>query len=259
MSGSYFDQLYGCFIENQYLLEAATKPDIATMLDVGCATAPAYRYLKRNGLNGKVKYLGLDLSGPAVTRAQSIHPEARFEVTAGDPLVSKFPERFDLVYSRDTVLHQESPYTFLDDLLAVTGKVLILRLRTRDTGETCFDVESSCQFHYEQFWMPYIVLNIDELLDNLKGNERVRKIRFNRSYEVLGGNNQRFLPKNLYESATGGAETSLMIELGEPVADDFCEVIVDNVLEGHNWLRGHKWRLRFLSLRDRLLRPFTGK
>ena len=66
---------------------------------------------------------------------------------------------------------------------------MIIRLRTRDHGETEFDISKSCQMHYDKFWMPCIVLNIDELISYFKNNNNVVKVTMNRSYEVLGGVN----------------------------------------------------------------------
>ena len=50
-------------------------------------------------------------------------------------LYKKFNKKFDLVYSRDTVLHQTNPFAFLNNLINLTGKFLIIRLRTRDVGK----------------------------------------------------------------------------------------------------------------------------
>lgn len=108
------------------------------------------------------------------------------------------------MFSRDTILHQTGPYEFLQELLSVASKALILRVRTRDVGDTVLDVERSCQMHYDQHWMPYIVLNTDEFIDFLKKDKRVSKVTLNRSYEILGGQNYRYLPKDLYFSSAGG-------------------------------------------------------
>ena len=66
--------------------------------------------------------------------------------------------------------------------------------------------------HYDKHWMPYIVINTDELLDFIINVRKPASIRINKSYEILGGNNYRYLPKDLYFSSAGGAETSILID-----------------------------------------------
>jgi hypothetical protein len=72
--------------------------------------------------------------------------------------------RADVVFCRDVVLHQLDPYGFLSTLLDIAAKALVLRLRTRDVGATVLNAEISCQYHYDRHWVPYIVLNTDELI-----------------------------------------------------------------------------------------------
>ena len=146
------------------------------------------------------------------------------------------------------MLHQEDPYRFIDSLLSSAKKSLILRLRTRDTGETIFDKNLSCQMHYDNYWMPYIVLNIDELIQFISQSERVKTIVINKSYEVLGGHNQRYLPKDLYFSKTGCAETSLLIDLGKEKCKREKEVIISSDLEGNMYLKNKRFKSLFYRL-----------
>ena len=74
-------------------------------------------------------------------------------------------KNYDIVYSRDTVLHQLEPFKFIKSLIDVAKDTLILRLRTRDLGSTIYDPEYSCQLVSGEEWVPYIVLNYDELIE----------------------------------------------------------------------------------------------
>jgi hypothetical protein len=66
---------------------------------------------------------------------------------------------YDIVYSRDTVLHQLEPYKFIKSLIDVTKDTLILRLRTRDLGSTIYDPEySKRNNNVGNNGVPYIVL-----------------------------------------------------------------------------------------------------
>lgn len=251
-----FNFAYGNFAEQRYLRATAQRLQKPSILDVGCATGTTYRFLRNSMGEGAFDYLGLDLSEPAIEQATRLYPQEKFVAKGREPLAEYLPKRHDVVFSRDTVLHQTSPYEFLTDLLSAAEKVLILRLRTRDSGATVFDTEQSCQMHYDQYWMPYIVLNTDELVAFLRSNAAVRRVTMNRSYEILGGQNSRYLPKELYFSSAGAAETAVMIELDRGnKATRPVEVVFENALEGHAFLRRHRLKRYFYATLSRALRP----
>ena len=251
----HFNFAYGNFSEQRYLRSVIQRLNTPTVLDVGCATGTTYRFLRNNVGKSAFAYLGLDLSEPAVEYASKLYPEATFVTKGREPLVDYLDRRYDVVFSRDTVLHQTAPYEFAADLLAVANKALILRLRTRDDGETNFDVDQSCQMHYDQYWMPYIVLNTDELIAFFRADPAVKRITLNRSYEILGGHNYRYLPKDLYISSAGAAETAVLVELDrESTSSTPAEVVFQAELEGHAFLRQHRLKRYFYAALSRSLR-----
>lgn len=253
MGGRLFQFLYGNFQEIRYLRQALTDLPDATVLDVGCATGTTYRLLNMERRIVPGQYSGVDLSEPAICEAKRLYPEADFTATSvGDPL-----PRAGIVVSRDTVLHQSDPYGFLRMLMGAAENTLIVRLRTRDTGATELDTEQSCQMHYDKFWMPYIVLNTDELVEEIAADPRVNRITLNRSYEVLGGQNFRFLPKDLYFTAAGAAETAIRIDMG-PRTSEGPEVIYETRLEGQAFRRANRSRYYALTALDRIRRRFTS-
>ncbi|MBL4766402.1 MAG: class I SAM-dependent methyltransferase [Rhodobacteraceae bacterium] len=247
-----FNFMYGCFAEQKYLRSTVLAHPQSKILDVGCATGTTYRFLRNALKKDPFDYLGVDLSTPAVERAKSLYPEGDFRKKGHEKLLDFVGEKRDVVFSRDTVMHQTEPYNFLTELLEVTGRFLILRLRTRDHGPTVRDVERSCQMHYDSYWMPYIVLNIEELLEFLKSFPGVSNVVVNRSYEILGGQNFRYLPKELYFSEAGGAETSVLIEFSQGDAEQGTEIVYDNTLEGHAYLRKYRLRRYVYSALSRL-------
>jgi len=181
--------------------------------EIGCATGELYRYLSH--FYSRFRYVGFDISAPAVTRAKIKYPKGRFHLLSSgiDEIVSEFG-RPDVLWCRDVVMHQDNPYRFLDQLISLSRDSVILRLRTRDVGDTVFDSEMSCQLHWDKYWVPYIVLNTDELIQKIRAHGDVKKIVLSRHYEVLGGHNYRFLPKELYSKNTGTAETAVFIQKG---------------------------------------------
>ena len=241
-SNPHFNFVYGCFSEQRYLRSALFSLTDPRILDVGCATGTTYRYLRNVSGGRKFSYLGVDLSQPAIDRAKSLYPGVDFRKKGHEKLIDFAGGMYDVVCSRDTVLHQTHPYEFLRELLDVAGRFLILRLRTRDKGDTVLDIEQSCQMHYDRYWMPYIVLNTDELISFLKSFPAVSRIVLNRSYEVLGGQNYRYLPKELYFTAAGGAETSLLIELSREKSGGAAVIEYDGTLQGRAYLRQHRMR-----------------
>ena len=191
-------------------LQAASLP--CSLLEVGCATGEFYRYLKSRHPN--VRYTGCDISEVAINQARAkFQGEASFILTDED-LGAVASIKPDVVFCRDVILHQPDPYTFLQRLYAIAGKLLILRLRTRDVGLTETDPQKSCQLNYGQ-WAPYMILNCKELLDALQQlSPRPNKVVLQKHYMVLGGYHLRYLPKDCYLDETKTAESALLVEKG---------------------------------------------
>jgi len=198
------------FNEVRLLREAAaTRTGCRTLYEIGCATGEFGRYVER--YLPQLAYRGFDISRPAIERALAKYGSGKFTLYEGH--IRTFAQQFggaDIVFCRDVVLHQLDPYAFLSELLNIARGALILRLRTRDVGATVLDAEQSCQYHYDRHWVPYIVLNTDELIARLSGNKHVHHITISRRYEPLGGHNFRYLPKELFYSETRTAETAVL-------------------------------------------------
>ncbi len=213
MPGFLLKQHYENFNEGRLLNAFADDIRGDRMFEIGCATGELYRYIKR--YKSRFHYHGFDISAPGITRAQAKFPEGKFYLYDGR--VSGVADKHgqpDLVWCRDVVMHQAEPFEFLDQLLRLAGEALLVRLRTRDVGDTVTDPSQSCQLHWDQHWVPYIVVNTDELISRISAHEDVRRIVIARAYEVLGGNNLRYLPKDLYLSAAKAAETAVFIQKG---------------------------------------------
>ncbi len=181
--------------------------------EIGCATGELFRYL--NTKKYRCKYHGFDVSENALRAAKEKYPKGNFSRIQEN--TRQVFERFgqaDVVFSRDVIQHQTDVWGFLDSLIELTRHSLIMRIRTRDAGATCLDPELSCQAHYGKYWMPYIVINTDELCEHVGKFSEVKKINILNSYGILGGDNKRFVPKELYFSEAGTAETSILIEKG---------------------------------------------
>ncbi len=204
------------FNETRLLNEHLANHPSGTLLEVGCATGELYRYLKIR--HPRVSYIGVDISRPAIARAQQKYPEARFFLadprralreTWGSLGVAQPPE---VVYSRDVLHHQTDPFGFFTQLLGLATQALILRTRTRDQGETVTDPEMSCQYHYDG-WMPYIVINLQELIDQARKQVPQGELVIYRDHRILGGRENRFLPRECYLPDTGTAETAAAVFL----------------------------------------------
>ncbi len=186
------------------------------LVEVGCATGEFYRYLRLR--YPAMQYTGLDISEPVIARAQRKYPVGRFywcdpEVLLRDALRQQgIVEAPQVVYAKDVVHHQVRPLEFLDELLGSATEAVIVRLRTRDVGATEWDPDRSCQYHYEG-WMPYIVINLDELISRIRTVRPASEVVVYRHRMVLGGQVNRFLPKDCYRLETGTAETAVGVFL----------------------------------------------
>lgn len=212
--GSLLKRHYESFNEGRLLNEYKREINGQKFYEIGCATGELYRYLSL--YHKRFQYTGFDISKPALARAISKFPDANFHLLQSgiDSLVMEFGKA-DVIWCRDVVLHQKDPYAFLDNLMNSFNELLILRLRTREKGKTSYDSDSSCQLHWDKHWVPYIILNTDELIMHISKFPEVKKIIIARRFEVLGGQNFRFLPKDMYFRDTGTAETAVLVFKGE--------------------------------------------
>jgi len=227
-------KIYNNYNEFKLLNQVILKDEKCTLLDLGCATGELFRYFKHNFPN--IDYAGCDISRPAIERAKIKYPQGEFFVI--DHEMSQVRERKpDYVFNRDVVMHQPDPFEFLKLVCTIPQKGLFLRLRTRDQGKTELDIEKSCQKHYGG-WVPYVVLNCDEIISLLKSLKICSKVVLWKNYMLLGGVNHRYLPKDCYLESTGTAETAMYIELSKDSQN--LEVISKEVIDGN-----------FVSLFDR--------
>ena len=242
-----FKFLYGAFQENRYLVQTISSGN--TILDVGCATGTTARWLKCNGLFEPSNYLGIDVGKEVIDCAKSLYPDSTFETVTPDWIYLN-NHKYDVVFSRDVAVHQADPLSFIDALINSCSKTLILRLRTRDNGATILDTSRSCQAIGGEFWMPYIVLNINELVERIKLQPCVTGIEINRSYGVLGGQQGRYLPRELYFAEAGGSETSVRLQLSKHPSNNIPTVVYRNELEGHAFVKKYSRKTKLLKCMD---------
>ena len=204
---------YESFGEGKLLKKWKPNNGSGKLLEIGCATGELYRYI--HNYRRDLDYKGFDISQPAIERAKQKYPDGDFHklISGLDEIVESFGQP-EAVWCRDVVLHQKDPYLFLDKLIDLAKEALFVRLRTRDVGDTEFNSNISCQLHWDKYWVPYIVLNVDELISRIEENKNIKLLVIHRAYDVLGGHNHRFLPEDLYFSSTGTAETALFIQKG---------------------------------------------
>lgn len=212
---------YEAFSDVRILHKQLQASGIHRLLEVGCATGEFHRYLRIR--HPEMNYAGVDISRVALERARQKYPRGRFfTVDPGLPLrqglqAAGLPERWDCVYSKDVIHHQTDPFGFIGQLLEAASALLVFRTRTRDQGPTILDPEQSCQYHYRG-WMPYIVLNLRAMVDEIQRRAPGSEILLYRNRMVLGGEGGRFLPKECYLPETGTAETAVgvFLETAQP-------------------------------------------
>lgn len=200
------------FNDVRLLKERCDQRRAFSLLEVGCATGEFSRYLQL--CYPRVHYYGIDISDPAVARAKQKYPDRVFCVT--DPSATlqeglrrcSLPAHCEVVYAKDVMPHHTQPLAFLSELIAVASEAVIVRCRTRDHGKSELDPERSCQYHYNG-WMPYLVLNLNELVEHVMKDVPRCEMVIYRNHMILGGQHNRFVPKELFLPETGTAETSV--------------------------------------------------
>lgn len=207
--------IYGNTNEFLLLERYLPKSQPLTLSDIGCATGEISRYLLSRYPH--IDYTGFDISESAISTARRKYPQRKYVLLMG-PLEDLQSMKADYVFSRDVILHQKDPFGFLKKVCLLAQKGIFLRLRTRDQGATVLDVERSCQINYGM-WAPYIVINCDEFVKFLSGLNICKRIVIIKNYMILGGVNNRFLPKECYLEETGTAETAVFIEIEKGCAN----------------------------------------
>jgi hypothetical protein len=236
------------FNEVRLLQAHAARIGGDVLYEVGCATGEFGRYA--GACLPQYAYRGFDISRPAVERAVAKYGEGKYELFEGE--ITSLRARYgraDVVFCRDVVLHQLDPYAFLAALLDLASRALVLRLRTRDRGATLLDAESSCQLHYDRHWVPYIVLNTDELIERISADRHVGEIVVSRRYEPLGGHNFRYLPKELYFSEARTAETAVLVIKQESPRNAEVRVAFDDRPDGPRYTPWERLLLRWFRTR----------
>ena len=206
-----FNLKFGSYYSSKLTLKYLNEFKNYNLLEIGIGAGNFLRLLKINKISNH--YTGADINENYINLAKKIHNYKDFYITDKN-LEKNLEEKYDIVYSRNVALHQTDPYFFIDNLIHKTKNILIIELKTRDKGETILDTNYSCQI-VDGVWIPYIVLNLDELKDFLSNHKLCQNsdVTINREYTILGGKNLRHLEKSLFEKETGGANTTLTISL----------------------------------------------
>lgn len=220
--GSFSNQelkkVYESFNDIQLLITHARAVQGRNFAELGCATGELYGYISR--FLPQFKYHGFDISQSGLATAQKKYPQATFvrcgiDMADTKSLIKKTIGQFpDILFCRDVVLHQTKPFDFLTDLMSIPSELLIMRLRTRDQGPTLLDPNLSCQWNYGE-WTPYMILNTDEMIETIKSNPNVQSAHILKHYIVLGGQNNRYLPKDCFYPETGTAETAVAVRIAK--------------------------------------------
>lgn len=227
LTQSMLNKIYETKNEVRLLNRFKSSAGAKTLMEVGCATGEFFRYIRAK--HPSFKYVGFDISPPAIEKAKNKYPETPFFVSSEDVLSTKqHCANPDIVFCKDVVLHQNRPFEFLRNIVSLPKEAIFLRIRTRDQGATVLDPEQSCQRHYDT-WVPYMVLNMDEVLEAIKSTRPCQKIVVQKNYMQLGGYEGRFLPKECYVEATGTSETSIYVEFAPAGSNVTPEVTMEAV------------------------------
>lgn len=236
-------RLYETLNDVRLFNERFTRAKPLTVCEVGCATGDFYRYLTLR--YPQARYCGIDVSVAAIERARAKYPRASFLLRGlGLPLLHLVREdlgadQAQVVYAADVIHHQLDPLGCLEELIGVASEAVIVRCRTRDQGATVYDPAQSRQWHYDG-WVPYLVVNLQELLDHIRRVVPLAEIVVYRHHMILGGRYERELPPDCSDQRAGTAETAVGIFL---TSSERGRVVVRDRADGRpNTTWDHKMR-----------------
>jgi hypothetical protein len=144
---------------------------------------------RRKGRTQNFNYQGYDIAQQCVDFCNSTFGP-RFELVDES---SEF-RKCDLFFFFDVLVHSEDPLALLDKVSLSTTKFLCFQTPTRDAGVTEYNPEKSCRLE-NGTWVPWIVFNLDELLDELRerGFERFLVLK---ACKDFSGGGKRFYQRN---------------------------------------------------------------
>jgi SAM-dependent methyltransferase len=220
-------KIYESFNEVRLFIENQVNIQLNDLIEIGCATGEFFRYITH--FCKRFSYIGFDISETAVRRAKEKYPEGKFYVCREDltDIDGFYVVPPAILFARDVVLHQTDPFGFLAKLLTIPNEAVVLRIRTRDKGMTILDPEISCQWNYNK-WVPYMILNLDEVITLIKSTVNFQKLQIYKNHQPLGGQSNRYLPKDCFYPETGTAETALYIQLSKSEVKQPEITIVEN-------------------------------
>jgi SAM-dependent methyltransferase len=146
--------------ERRFLPELVAQ--VRTVLDVGCAAGGFSRIMK--SFNPSLEYTGIDVNPEFVALASARYPDSRFEV--GDGIHFRTPPNsYELVHSSG-ILHLNSRYEdIVRGCYAQASRNLLCDFRLtrgpRVEGTLTLDFDADGRARPP---LPYIVVNVDELL-----------------------------------------------------------------------------------------------
>ena len=214
---------------------------VISVLDIGCAAGDYYAYLTCQRASRKLKYEGVDISRVAIAAANRYYQTDRFQVIDGDEDLEA--KTGDIVLSVDVLQHHPMPIDNLVQILKCAKQYLVVKLRTRDNGETVLDPERSCQRIFGE-WVPFIVINTSELYRSILSSVPVPvRISSFKEYRMFAGSGPRFLPKELYLEESGTAVTTLIIEKRDPGQQNEISEYHYTSSESIALLRMFRWRI----------------
>lgn len=212
-----------------YLSERLFLPEVVPLvsscLDIGCAAGGFSRILKT--YNPTLQYTGLDINEEFVALARREFPDSRFEVGDGVHFGTP-PGSFDLVFSSG-VLHLNSRFREIVRAGYEQARRFLLcdfRLTRGSTMIGSFKLDFKGRGN-QPAELPYILLNVDELVRELTGLRPTPKRLVLRGYPhpvspmASGVPAEAFMTFVLIEKGpTGAAGTQVHMDLRDQAAWD---------------------------------------
>ena len=182
-------------------------PYVNSVNEIGPGGGRTYSYFREILAELKLSepsYLGYEVSSQCVDALRDRYGDLW---ALCDPAKPNY-RNADLVYFFDVLVHSTRPLAMLDELSNSCRKYLCFQTPTRDEGQTEIDPEKSCRLENGE-WVPWIVFNLTELIDHLRGRGFTRFL-IQKQYKQFAGNGPRYLPKDLFHDRTGTARTAIL-------------------------------------------------
>lgn len=148
----------------------AVGPEIASVLDIGCASGRFIELL--NDLSIDAAYTGVDIGPANIARARDLYPQHSFHLINALDFEPK--ERFDLVNATGVCQHEPRFAALIDKMIGWSSKYVLFDLKLANLDNHLIDIERSYSGTDNRLY--FVLASLPRLIQSLSANPDIAAV-----------------------------------------------------------------------------------